>query len=70
MIAVLYDVVDCIERYRLASDPKGHQLFREAERWLLADETEWPYSFQCICEVLDLNARVVLRHLQVAAARM
>jgi hypothetical protein len=66
MIAVLHDAIDCLEKYRFASDPHGQRLFQEATRWLLADETDWLYSFECICRMLDLNANAVRRHLRVA----
>lgn len=66
MIAVLRDAIDCLERYRCATDTRGRRLFKEATRWFLADETDWPYSFECICEVLGLDANAVRQRLRVA----
>lgn len=65
MVAVLYDVLDCLEKYRLTLEPEGRRHFEDARRWLLASEPEWPYSFQCICSALDLNAVAVLERLPV-----
>ncbi|MBI4516423.1 MAG: hypothetical protein HY699_11485 [Deltaproteobacteria bacterium] len=66
MIAVLHDALECLEKYRRATDPQGSRLFREAQHWFLADEADWPYSFECICGALDLDAGAVRQRLQVA----
>ena len=49
MIAVLHDALECLVKHRFASSSEGRQLFREAQRWFLADEADWPYSFESIC---------------------
>jgi hypothetical protein len=69
MIAVLNDVLDCLEKYRLSVDAEGRRLFDEARQWLLAKEADWPYSFQCICSALDLDSGAVLRNLRVEPDR-
>jgi hypothetical protein len=66
MIAVLHDALDCLEKYRLATSRYGRRLFHEAKQWFLADEADWPYSFECICGVLDLDANAVRQRLRVA----
>ena len=66
MIAVLHDALDCLEKYRFATSSYGRRLFHEAKQWFLADETEWPYSFECICGVLDLDSNAVRQRLRVA----
>lgn len=66
MIAVLRDAIECVEKYRFATTTRGRRIFQAAQRWFLADEPEWPYSFQCICEVLDLDANAVRHRLGLA----
>ena len=66
MIAVLHDALDCVEKFRCATDSQGRRLFQEAKHWFLADEADWPYSFECICGVLDLDADAVRQRLRVA----
>jgi len=66
MIAVLQDAVECVEKYRSATERRGRRLFREARQWFLADESDWPYSFECLCGALDLDANAVRHHLGVA----
>ncbi len=65
MIAVLQDALDCVQKHRFAKDAHRRQAFREARRWFLAGETDWPYSFECICDTLDLDADAVRRRLRV-----
>ena len=65
MIAVLQDAIDCVAKHRDAKDYRGRRLFDEATQWLLAEETDWPYSFECICAVLDLDANAVRRALRL-----
>ena len=52
MIAVLQDAIDCVVKYRHATDCHGRRLFREATQWVRAEESDWPYSFECICGCL------------------
>jgi hypothetical protein len=66
MIAILHDAVACLEKYRDAADNQGRRLFCEAKEWFLADEAEWPYSFECICEALELDPDAVRQRLRVA----
>ncbi len=68
-IAVLDDAIQCVEKYRFATNVRGQRRFHEARRWLLAEETDWPYSFEVICEVLDLDANAVRHRLRLARKR-
>jgi hypothetical protein len=65
MIAVLQDAINCAEKYRSAKNRRGRQLFDEVTHWLLSEETDWPYSFECICEVLGLDSNAVRRTLRL-----
>ena len=68
-MAVLDDAIRCVKQYRLPTDGQGRRLFHEAKQWLLAAEPHWPYSFEHICEVLDLDANAVRHHLRLAPER-
>ncbi len=66
MIAVFHDALDCVLKYRRAANSRDQQLFSEARRWFLADdESSWPYSFEGICAILDLDARAVRQQLRL-----
>jgi hypothetical protein len=67
IIAVLQNAVECLEKYRSATDRPRRRLFRDAQQWFLASAVDWPYSFEAICAELDLDADAVREHLKVAA---
>jgi hypothetical protein len=69
MMAVLADAVRCIEKYRSAQSAHAEQEFHEARGWLLADEPNWPYSFEHICAVLKLDADAVRQRLRVLPSK-
>ena len=66
MIAVLHDALDCLKKYRFAATDRDRQIFNEAKQWFLTQEATWPYSFECICGVLDLDSNAIRERLQVA----
>ena len=60
MLAVLEDAVACFQKYAPARDVRGQSLFREAEEWILqGDRNDWLFSFDSICEALDLNPKYI-----------
>ena len=70
MIAVLEDAVDVYRKQVTARDARGRQLFLEAEQWLEDREANDLFSFENICDVLDLNAGYIRRGLQQLRARV
>jgi hypothetical protein len=63
ILAVLEDAVDVYRKYAGAREPRGQQLFREAEAWIEDRDASWLFSFQNICDVLDLDADYLRRGL-------
>ncbi len=60
MLAVLDDAVTCFQKYFAARDEIGTSLFHEAEEWILQQgKSNWLFSFDNICETLDLNPRYI-----------
>jgi hypothetical protein len=55
MLAVLEDAVACYQKYALARDENGVELFRDAERWILQKDAAWLFSFDNICDSLGMN---------------
>ena len=55
MLAVLEDAVTCFQKYILARDERGLELFREAEEWVLQEDNEWLFSFDNLCDSLGIN---------------
>ena len=52
MLAVLESAVEYFQKYVLARNPRGKQLFQEAEEWFLDKDGEELFSFESICETL------------------
>src|SRR6058998_2077836 len=65
MIAVLEDAVDVYRKQAGAKDPRGQQLFQEAEIWVEDADRTWLFSFQNICDVLDIDADYLRRGLRL-----
>jgi len=64
MLAVLEDAVSCFQKYAGASRPRGQRLFKEAEEWFLDDNGSWVFSFESICQVLDIDSEYFRDRLQ------
>ena len=62
-IAVLQDAVDCFQKHIRARDRKAQQLFAEAEEWICSQDRSWPFSFENICDLLQINAQYLRRGL-------
>jgi len=55
MFAVLTDAVECFQKYLGAGSRRSRTLFREAEAWIASRECSRLFSFEYICEVLNIN---------------
>ena len=55
MFAVLDDAIACFQKYVSAREGRGKQNFRETEEWFLEENSEWPFAFENICDVLGLD---------------
>jgi hypothetical protein len=55
MFAVLSDAIDCFQNYCNCVDGTRQRLFFDAREWIFESNNTWPFSFQNICEALDLE---------------
>ena len=69
MIAVLEDAVDVYRKQAGSREARGQQLFREAEDWIEDHDRTWLFSFENICDVLDLNSEYLRRGLHACKER-
>jgi len=56
MLAVLEDGMGCFQQNLFANRPRDKTKFHEAEDWILEESRHWLFSFEMICEALDINA--------------
>ena len=55
VLSVLEDGIDCFMKCMEATTSKGQRLFREAEEWIDLEDKRWVFSFDNVCEMLDIN---------------
>ena len=55
MFAVLTDAVECFQKYLGAGSGRSRTLFGEAEAWIVNRECSRLFSFEHICEALNIN---------------
>jgi hypothetical protein len=63
MLAVLQSALDAYRKYASAKDPQDQKLFEEAAVWLATSNDDWLFSFERICEALDINPDYLRRGL-------
>jgi hypothetical protein len=55
MLAILADAVRCYQAGTEARTTSRIRAFREAEEWLFTTKAYRPFSFERVCEVLDIT---------------
>src|SRR5882672_6086993 len=63
MLAVLKSAVEDFQKYVLARKPRGKKLFQEAEEWFLEKNSDELFSFENICDTLQLHPDYVRKGL-------
>ena len=69
VLSVLEDAVECFMKCIDSSTNKGQRLFREAEEWINLEDKKWVFSFDNVCEMLDVNPEYLRRGLREWKAR-
>ena len=64
MFAVLEDAVEGYQRYLKSSTKTGQKRFREAEEWINRQDRLWLFSFDNVCEALDIDPEYMRRGLR------
>jgi hypothetical protein len=63
MLAVLDNALDYYQKYIVATDRAGRELFEEAAKWVECTSNESLFSFENISETLDINPEYLRRGL-------
>jgi hypothetical protein len=64
LLAVLEEALESFFRYRNTTTRRGQRLFNETIEWFWDRDQEWLYSFETICQHLDLDAEYIRGGLQ------
>ena len=65
MLAVLDNALECLQKYLLARSRKGRRLFQESEQWVLETDSDWIFSFENICQFLDLDPEYLRKRVRL-----
>ena len=74
MFAVLKDAIYCFQRYPSARARSRMRLYLEARKWLMEEDSDWPFSFASICSAFGLSPQHLraglLRHQETTERRL
>jgi hypothetical protein len=63
ILSVLEDGIECFMKYVDAPTSKGQKLFRDAEEWINLRDKQWIFSFDNVCDMLDIHPDYMRRGL-------
>ena len=64
MLKLLEDAIDCFMKFINSPTLVGQRLFREAEEWITLKNKRWAFSFDNVCEMLDIDPDYIRRGLR------
>ena len=56
ILSVLEDAIECFMKCMDSATNKGQRLYREADEWIALEDKHWVFSFDNVCDMLDINA--------------
>ena len=64
ILSVLEDAIECFMKCIDSPTNKGQRLFRDAEEWINLEDKKWVFSFDNVCEMLDINPEYLRKGLR------
>src|SRR5260370_29067299 len=55
ILSVLEDAIECFMKCIDSPTSKGQRLFRDADEWISLEDKHWVFSFDNVCDMLDIN---------------
>jgi hypothetical protein len=62
-LAVMWEAVLDLSKYRFAPRRRQQRLYWEAYQWVTSDDRSWPFSFANLCDWLNLTVEPVRKQL-------
>src|SRR5262244_2360813 len=62
-LAVMWEAVLDLSKYRFAPRRRQQRLYWEAYQWVTSDDRSWPFSFCNLCDSLNLTVEPVRKRL-------
>jgi imidazolonepropionase-like amidohydrolase len=64
VLSVLEDAVECFMKCIDSPTSKGQRLYRDADEWINLEDKHWVFSFDNVCDMLDINPEYMRRGLK------
>ena len=64
VLSVLEDAVECFMKCIDSPTNKGQRLYRDADEWINLEDKYWVFSFDNVCDMLDINPEYMRRGLK------
>jgi hypothetical protein len=64
ILSVLEDAIECFMKCIESPTNKGQRLFRDADEWIALEDKRWVFSFDNVCDMLDINPDYMRRGLK------
>jgi hypothetical protein len=64
VLSVLEDAVECFMKCIDSATNKGQRLYRDADEWISLEDKHWVFSFDNVCDMLDINPEYMRRGLK------
>jgi len=64
ILSVLEDAIECFMKCMDSATNKGQRLYREADEWISLEDKFWVFSFDNVCDMLDINPEYMRRGLR------
>src|ERR1700682_2201460 len=68
MLAVLADAINILQDWRSSLSVRKRRLFVEAARWVMTREKNFPFSFDNVCDALEISSKALPHLLSSRAA--
>lgn len=63
MLAVLVDAINILQGWQRAGSARKRRAFADAAQWVNSKGTGYPFSFDSICDALNIDSEVLRRRL-------
>ena len=69
MLAVLVDAINVLQSWQSGGSARNRRNFAEAAQWVNTRGTSYPFSFDSVCDALEIDSELVRSRLSVWTVR-
>jgi hypothetical protein len=67
MLAVLVDAINILQGWNRMGSARKRRAFAEAAQWVITKGTNYPFSFDSVCDALEIDSEVLRERLSSLA---